>query len=602
MKLITLDFETYYSRELSLSKMTTESYIRDPQFEVIGVAVKVDDGKTVWASGSHEEIAEFLEQFEIENNALIAHNAAFDCAILNWRFGIKPKFIFDTLSMARPLHALTVGGSLAKLVEHYGLGAKGTEVVNAMGKRKTDFSPSELAAYAEYCINDVELTYQLLKKLSKGFPRVELQIIDMMVRMFTEPTLVIDRGVLDTHLTDIREKKAKLMAAIEAGTEDLMSNDKFAQALKGLGVEPPMKISLRTGKPAYAFAKTDTDFKALLEHPDEQVQNLVAARLGVKSTIEETRTESFIAISQRGTLPILLNYYGAHTGRASGGDKVNLQNLPRGGALRQSIAAPPGFVLVACDSSQIEARTVGWLAGQEDLTQAFAAGEDIYSLFASDVYGRPVNKHTDPQARHVGKTAILGLGYGMSAPKFQLTLKNGKPSMDLADAECKRVVDLYRRKYSRIPALWRQSQDLLIALYEGREHGLKDGLVTSTTDGRLRLPNGLYLNYPALSTEDGKNFSYKQRHEYIKVYGAKLVENITQALARIIVFDQMLAISKRYKVVLTVHDEVVILAPEDKADVAKAFMEEMMSTPPSWGIGLPISCEAGIGKNYGECK
>jgi DNA polymerase I-like protein with 3'-5' exonuclease and polymerase domains len=601
MKLICLDFETFYSREFSLSKMTTESYIRDPRFEVIGVAVKVDDGETEWFSGSYEDTAQLLEQFDIENSALIAHNAAFDCAILNWHFGIKPKFIFDTLSMARPLHALTVGGSLAKLVEHYGLGAKGTEVVNAIGKWRADFPPSELAAYGNYCINDVDLTYRLFKLLAKGFPKPELLIIDMMIRMFTEPVLSLDKATLEEHLRAVRDKKAALMEKIEAGTEDLMSNDKFAEALRGLGVEPPTKISLRTGKVAYAFAKTDTDFKALLEHPDEQVQSLVAARLGVKSTIEETRTESFIAISERGTLPILLNYYGAHTGRASGGDKVNLQNLPRGGALRKSITAPKGHVLVACDSAQIEARTVAWLAGQEDLVQAFSDGEDIYSLFASDVYGRPVTKETDSAARGVGKAAILGLGYGMSAPKFQLTLKNGKPPVELPDAECKRIVDFYRRKYAKIPMLWKAAQNLLIAMYEGREYSICGGLVA--TDGkRLRLPNGLHLNYPGLGTEDGKNFSYKQRHEHIKVYGAKLVENITQALARIIVFDQMLAVSKRYKVVLTVHDEVVIVVPENEAQQAEQFMIETMSRPPSWGTGLPIACEAAIGKTYGDCK
>jgi DNA polymerase len=316
MKLITLDFETYFSKDFSLSKMTTESYIRSPEFEVIGVAVKVDDGPTEWATGSHEEISEFLAQFNIQDCALLAHNAAFDCAILSWRFGIHPKFIFDTLSMARPLHALTVGGSLAKLAEHYELGAKGTEVFSSIGKRRADFTDYEMERYGEYCKNDVELTYKLLKKLLRGFPKSELQVIDMMVRMFTEPVLTLDKPTLDAHLLSIQTKKQKLMDAIDAGTEDLMSNDKFADVLKSLGVTPPMKISLRTGKPAYAFAKTDTDFKALLEHPDEQVQNVVAARLGVKSTIEETRTESFIAISQRGTLPILLNYYGAHTGRA----------------------------------------------------------------------------------------------------------------------------------------------------------------------------------------------------------------------------------------------------------------------------------------------
>ena len=601
MSIITIDMETYYDKDFSLSKMTTEAYIRDPRFEVIGFSIKVESGPSIWFSGDHETLKKKLQQFNLEKSFVIAHNAAFDCAILTWIFGIKPRFIIDTLSMARPKHGLTVGGSLAALAKHYELGEKGTEVVAAMGKRRADFSFEDLCAYGQYCCNDVDLTYELFLKLAKGFPRSELNVIDMMIRMFTEPVLQLDKAKLEAHLANVLDKKEKLMAKVETSTADLMPNDKFADVLRIVGVEPPMKISLRTGKPSYAFAKTDPGLKDLLEHEDERVQALVAARLGVKSTLEETRTQSFIGIAERGPLPIMLNYYGAHTGRASGGDKINLQNLPRGGALRDAITAPDGYMLVACDSSQIEARTVGWLAQQDDLTQAFKDGEDIYSMFASDVYGRKVTKETDSAARHVGKTAILGLGYGMSAPKFKITLKNGKPSVDMPEDECKGVVDLYRNKYYKIPQLWRACQKLLVAMYEGRREELMDGLVY--TDGtNIRLPNGLYLRYPELSTEDGKNFTYKQRRETIHVYGGKVTENIVQALARIIVFDQMAAISKKYKVVLTVHDEVVVCVPESEVETAVTFMTEQMSIAPKWAAGLPITCEAGYGRTYGDCK
>jgi DNA polymerase len=297
----------------------------------------------------------------------------------------------------------------------------------------------------------------------------------------------------------------------------------------------------------------------------------------------------------------MLNYYGAHTGRASGGDKVNLQNLPRGGALRKAIVAPKGHLLVACDSSQIEARTVAWLAGERELVDAFAQNTDIYSSFASEVYERPINKKDHPLERHVGKTSILGLGYGMSAAKFKGTLKVGKPSVEMAEQDCERVVNLYRTKYANIVRLWKESHYLLEAIAKGARFGVGAEGIAYAVEGGIALPNGMMLRYPELQKgEDG--YTYKQRRETKKIYGAKVTENIVQALARIIVFNQMLAISKRYKVVLTVHDEVVIVAPEQEAEEAKAFMMEQMSIAPDWADGLPLACEADIGYSYGDCK
>jgi hypothetical protein len=291
MNIIALDFETYYDKEYSLSKITTEEYVRSELFEAIGVGVQVNDEPTVWFSGDHQRTYDWLHEFDWQNSFLLAHNAVFDASILSWRFDIYPKGILDTLSMARAWHGVDVGGSLAFLAEKYQLGKKGTEVVDALGKRRADFSPDELKAYSGYCINDVNLTRALFDILIQNFPTKELKVIDTTIKMFTEPTLELDLPLLEQHLENVKAKKEQLLEMAAANRDDLMSNDKFAELLKKMGVEPPVKISAKTGKEAWAFAKTDEAFKELANHPDPRVQILVGARLGNKTTLEETRTQ-----------------------------------------------------------------------------------------------------------------------------------------------------------------------------------------------------------------------------------------------------------------------------------------------------------------------
>jgi DNA polymerase len=318
VKIIVIDFETLYTRDYSLSRLTTEEYIRDPQFETIGVAVQVDDGEPEWFSGTKKQIKAWLDQFDWQNSVAVAHNAAFDMAILNWHFDIRPKRIADTLSMARALDGPDAGNSLAKLAARHGAGTKGDEVINALGKRRLGFTPQELARYGAYCCNDVALTHKLFAKMAQGFPLSELRLIDLTIRMFTEPKLCLEKADLELHLEEVRRKKADLLGKSLISKDNLMSNPQLAETLRSLDVEPPMKISPTTGKETYAFAKNDEEFKALLEHENPIVQAIVAARLGVKSTLEESRTERFIGISERGTLPVPLRYYAAHTGRWGG--------------------------------------------------------------------------------------------------------------------------------------------------------------------------------------------------------------------------------------------------------------------------------------------
>jgi len=606
MKILTIDFETYYTNgDLGFKKQTTEEYVRDPRFHVIGVAVKVGDGETEWFSGTREETHEFLSRFDWNSSIAIAHNALFDMAILNWHFNIRPKAIADTLSMARAIHGTEVGNSLDKLTTYYQLGKKGNDTTWAINLRREDFTEQQLAQYGAYCINDVNLTYDLFMTLLPQFQKTELKLVDTTIRMFTEPVLRLNVPLLQQHLVDVKGRKRKLLVESGATVDDLMSNQKFAELLRGLGVEPPMKISPTTGKETLAMAKSDEGFKALAEHPDERVQILVAARLGNKTTLEETRTERLLAIAERGLIPVPLSYYAAHTGRWGGSDKLNFQNFPsRGenaGKLKSAILAPEGHVIIDCDSSQIEARVLAWFAGQDDLTEAFRKGEDVYKIMASAIYNKDVEA-IDKQERFVGKTTILGAGYGMGANKFQTQLKTF--GVDTSLEETQRIISVYRETYPKIPALWAQGSSAIAAMSKGQTAKWGNGAVAIGAGGIL-MPNSLYQRYPNLKKvkdKDGKEqYIYDSRKGVTKLYGGKLTENICQGLARCIIGEQLIHISKRYKVVLTVHDAVACIAPKEEAKEAMAYVMECMRYTPTWAEGIPLNCEAGFGESYGDC-
>ena len=606
MKIISIDFETYYDQQFSLSKLTTEEYIRSSEFEVIGVAIQADNESPQWFSGTREQTKKFLESQELNKNIVLAHNAMFDMAILNWHFGISPRGIADTLSMARALHNTEVGGSLKALAEYYQLGEKGTEVLNALGKRRIDFTAEELKRYGDYCINDVVLTLALFKCLAIDFPNGELRLIDMTIRMFSEPALFLDVPMLKMHLEDIKAKKQELMDSIHHSKEELMSNDKFAELLKLLNIDPPRKISLTTGKEAWAFAKTDEGFKALLEHENEMVQILATARLGIKSTIEETRTQRFIDIAGRGKMPIPLRYYAAHTGRWGGDDKVNMQNLPRNSVLKHAICAPNGYLVIDSDSSQIEARTLAWLAEQNDLVDAFEKGEDVYKIMASSIYVKDAEEISKSE-RFVGKTTILGCGYGMGSKKFGAQLKTF--GVEIAEDEASRIIQVYRETYDWIPVLWQQANRALEAMISNKGAPLgKQGVLYVEGSKGIRLPNGMHIKYPNLRrvNTNGKDelvYDTKRGKAVIpnRIYGGKVVENVCQALARIIIGEQMLMVAKKYKVVMTVHDAIACIVPESEVETAKEYVEICMKMRPKWALDLPLGCETGCGKTYGEC-
>ena len=654
MDIVTIDFETYYDKDYSLRKMTTEAYIRDERFEVLGVATKCGSNSPEWVS---HNIQEHLDSLNLQDKAILAHNTVFDGAILSWIYNVKPKFWFDTMSMARPTNANTTGCSLDALAYANRIGAKGKEILNSIGKHKEDFTSEEWGRFEQYCINDVELTYKLFNKLKTSeeyviyngdtFPLSELMVIDSTIRMYTEPSIILDKQILKDHLRKVKAKKAKLlkdltdvckrMPDMVNFTDDddmtrkvIMSDKKFAQLLERFGVEPPTKISPATGKLTYAFAKTDEEFVAMKDSSDIVVSTLVNTRLGTKSTIEETRTENLIKVADRGKLPIMLNYYGAHTGRFSGGDKLNLQNLPRNGAIRRALTADKGKVLIACDSSQIEARVLAWLAKETELVKAFKEGRDVYSEFASKVFGRKITKE-DTSSRFIGKTCILGLGYGMGSHKYWDTVNKGLKSINLDKYEprqmvsiemAKQIVTLYRRENQNIVDFWQVCDYALQHIANNTEFTIanhKEYFMETESRG-IPLPNGMWIKYPALHNHHG-DWRYisnsRTFRKYIKakvagtsledkdwtnIYGGKITENIVQALARIIISEQMIGISKHYPIAFQVHDEIIVSVDQTEKSNALKLITETMSTPPTWAPDLPVACEAGVGSNYGEVK
>lgn len=640
--IVTLDFETFYSKDYSLTKKeyNTSSYIRDPQFYAQCLGIKDGIKKTVWYE--HKDIPYALKKHNVANRPIMCHNTAFDGFILSHHYGVVPPFYLDTLSMARALHGTLGRNDLDTVSRLYGRGGK-IKPQNLKKVKGIRILPDDLLEdLAEYMCGDVDECFEIGKIQLEVFPLAELELIDWTVRAFCDPVLRIDGKLvmeeLEDEVTGKASKRRALMALesikglVDPDAPDtdtaiasiLQSADKFAMALEGLGVEAPLKISPATGELAYAFAKNDLAFQELLEHEDDRVVALVEARLATKSTQGETRARRMLELVGK-PVPVAYNYCGAHTTRWSGGNKLNFQNFPRQsflkdgaldlttGRLRRSILAPPGHVLVVCDSAQIEARVNAWLAGQDDVLEVFATGGDIYKRMASQIYGVPVELVTKDQ-RFIGKIAVLGLGYGMGWKKFQATLAMGTmgPAVFIDDREAQRIVRMYRKAANKIVEMWKRSEQILGSMIQKEEGAYK---CLEWDHETIWLPNGLGLHYYALNAEfDGEkytNFQYRERGRYKKIYGGLAVENKVQALARVVIGEQLLDTraklakmplkrTQHARVVMTTHDELVACVPKAAAKDTLAMMIDSMRTAPRWAPGLPLNAEGGFDVCYSK--
>ncbi len=612
MNIITLDFETFFSDDYMLKKMMMEAYIRDPRFEAHGAAVRYPKYGTRWFSGT--ELIEALQELPWEETVCLCHHAQFDGFILSHHYGIKPACWLDTLSMFRLVHPSHLSASLDNVRQVYGLPSKRTPYEKFKGRHWHELSLEVQQEIATGSCDEVESIWRIFNEMMKTFPHEELPVIDATIRMFTEPVLEADIELLGKVWSDEARAKARKLRELALDERDLQSNELFASLLRAEGVEAETKAG-KNGA-IYAFAKTDSFMQDLLEHEDEHLRALAEARLGVKSTIDQTRAERLGWMASRGAMPVYLAYAGAHTTRWSGGDKVNWQNFRRGGLLRKSIKAPEGFKLAKIDLSQIECRILNYVAGQWDKIEEFRSGKDPYVGVASAFYGFPVTKLNHPGERQAGKVVELQAGYGSGGPKIAASLRRADPPILITDEEGTHWRDAYRDTHPAVVELWREAGQRLSWLNGGLEG--QWGPV-KIKNHRIWLPNGAPLIYDTLEWHEpsieeieqaftrgvpdwkarNPHWRFRVRKGWAIIHGAYLVENLIQALARVIISQAMLRLRAHgIRTVLTEHDSLVFLVDNDKGVELYEWAKREVCRSPTWMPDIPIDCEGVLDERY----
>jgi hypothetical protein len=621
MKVIFGDFETYYDSEYSLTNMSAIEYILDARYETISCSLAVDNDEPIFFPRS--SAINYLRSID-EPYAFVSHNALFDAAILAFKYNIHPAILVDTLSMCRAVIGYLLRSlRLGDVLNHFGFEAKGTTIKDVKGMHFEDIFRNQYLwdRFIYYNNRDCHGCRQIYFKLIPHLSAREMRVMDTVIRMVTQPQLKLDLSKLEQYYTEVSAHKQQLLTY--GFSKDIyMSNDKFATILEQYGVDPPRKLSHTTGGLTWAFAKTDNSFMELQDHPNEIVQKLMEARLGLKTTIEETRTKRFINIAHAtinswgpdgAWLPVPLKYSGAHTHRLSGDWKLNMQNLSvrKQRILREAIIAPPGYFIVAVDAKQIEARLVAWLAGEHKLLQAFIEERDTYREFAADIYNKSSLSSVTKLERFTGKTCILGLGFGMSDIKLLYTLRNAareeKMDVEYTIEQTARWVIVYRSQFRQIIELWTYGKHILRGMLAGKANGWKIG--PCMVDGlSIVLPSGLRLQYNNLRLDkDTGNFWYEYAGRWKKIYGAKLIENIVQALDRQYVMDAAMRTETEchqygmnIRIALQLHDENVYCVPREQASKLTRIAYANMCHSPWWGLDFPAAAEVKAGLNYAD--
>lgn len=684
MRNIYLDFETYYASDYTLGKMSIEEYVRDPRFAAYLCCLAIDNSP-IYAVGP-DDLARVLPALGLDrgDTRTFMHNGKFDGFILSQRYGIHIAHPVCTRCLGRWCGLSRLGReSLKAQSELLNTGHKGTFIGNMLGRRIEDLTASERKAYVDYCRLDVDLLRNNARILMEGVPDDVVDFIGLSLNMYLDPVFVLDREGLENYRQQLlaasqaaQERLSRLFSfnSVPEFLKALRSRDTFCKMMESIGGKVPMKVSEARTATARAklearlpdpeaqrlldsgayvvmtpsLAKNDPEFVALMNSDNEDIAELARARAENNSSIAMSRCLTFQRIAERGTLPVSLEAYFAHTGRYSAGasddmrsDATNLQNLAKRGAdltLRKCVQVPAGHKLVACDSSQIEARVEAWISGETWLLQAFANKEDPYCHMASSIYSEPYetildwtkgasahDENADPAVkkryktyRNVGKTAVLQLGYYAGASKLALYLRQQGimlgETVEQHEAEARRIVQIYRNRNSCIRDFWRMCDGLLRAMVDGDSGLFGPGnvfrfngkhLVCGRRVPGVRLPDGYWLCYPELRTEivDGRpEYRYttieKGKEVTKRIHAGVLCNNICQGTAFALIRWQAVQINKLYPIRINIHDSLGVVVPEAQAQQAYDDMVRIMSSVPAWAKGMPVACEAEIGVDF----
>lgn len=630
MHTLVVDYETFFDTDYTLKKLPTLLYIRDPRFLIWGAAVKWDDEPAKWIRGP--DLEEFFAQVPWDDTIEIVHNALFDRTISYEKFGIVPARRVDTAGLCRALLPRDLSFELDAIGPILGLGGKvkgGDPLQRCKGIR--ELPPDLEQDLAEYACGDAEIEYGIFKLLYEHLPRDEQVFMDLTIRMGSEGLLHFDDAMGGGVEAAIEEDRNHKLSIVGVTPEQLRSREQFAELLRARGVEPPTKISPKTGKETYAFSKQDPAYVALGAEPE--VADLIQARnvWASNNAITRVRNLGKICALAPYTLPVQVNYNGAHTGRLSGGGGINMQNLnARGpqGKLRHAITAPPGCVIVVKDLKGIELRMNMWFSGQHDVLEFIRQGGDPYVDEAVNQFNIRPEEVTKLQ-RQLGKVIRLGAQYGMGHRKFRAYVATGPYGMDpiyLNEEEAFNTIQNYRRKHPWVKASWDWLTYVGLPALSDKGNDVERGPVILEHE-QIRLPNGLALQYPNLvATEEGWVWGLNGKTH--RIYGGIMQENIVQALAGVAIKEQMIEIDRELgggtfaqelfakamtdaaveqmkrqvqakgAVVHQVHDEILAVCREQDAEDVAALMDEVMTTPLAWAPDLPLEVEGGYDYRY----
>lgn len=619
MQTLVHDYESYLDSEVTLKTMPTIQYVRHPKFKVHGAAIKEDDRPAFWVTG--KDLPKYYAGVQWEEIDSISHHALFDCLVTYEHYGHTPKRRIDTLGLARALLPADLDFDLDSLGTVLGIGGKhgGGKIIQRI-KGIVDLPADLELELAEYAIVDAERAYQFYQLLWPHLPEIERRLLDLTIRMGTQGVLRFNHTTAQEAKRESEERRTKIILASGLSETTLRSADKLAEEFRKRGVEPPTKVSEKKSKTAgteirtYAFSKSDRAFLDLLDHPD--VAHIANGRLAAMSSGDVKRIDRLLAITGLApfNIPMPLNYCGAHTYRWSGTGKINVQNLKKengkAGKLRKSFEAPDGYVINVADSAQIELRMNMWYCKQLDILDILSRPDgDVYSHTATSLFNRPINKAM-VQERQFGKVVELGCGYQMGWPKFKATCAigpMGNPPIFISNEEAQNAINTYRATHPMVVAKWDWLARVAIPTMAQKDCHLQDGPITFKFE-RIELPNGLALQYPNLrfhvNEETGESgWVYGLNGVVHKIYGGKLLENIIQALARIVVAEQLDRIDREVEHAVCAsmtHDENIAVSPDPHAENVQRQMIAIMSTAPAWAPDLPVKAEGGYAKEYSK--
>lgn len=661
MRIVTLDFETYFDSKAkySLANMGPLEYVRDKRFYVQCVSIRINKGETYVIEAIDGKDAQVLHALRLDEPGTITvgHNLnGFDCLVLSEYYGIHPYMLVDTIPMMHWLGLSRIMSrshkALTTLLNH---GIKQAGTVVSDGKRtKEEFTPDEWSFFLRYCRDD---TLQCSENFYSMLPFMDIDAIKLMsltAKMATEPAFIPDRAMLQDYERELNSQSEQALAKLQqflhfSSVDDMLkgirSRTTFPKLLAEAGCACPMKWSEKQCKEIPAISKTDLEFTKLLQSDNEQVRLLVQTRLEQNSSIQMSRTQSLLSFADK-PIPIMLSVLNAHTGRYTAGnegksDGLNFQNFskrdPTKLALRKSLKAPDGYSVVACDSSQIEARILAWVSGQDDLVEQFRTGRDPYAEMASKIFHVPAQdihdaakSNDDPRHntyktyRNVGKTCVLSAGYGVGAQKFSDTLLRTKVHLDPDPIKHQEMAQqahaIYRQSAWAIVKFWRVCDKIVQTLTASTQLGEygKFGAHNEFSYGRaivplsqvncayVAMPNGYRLWYPNLRFElkDGRNVMVYDRFVHGKtmatsLYGGGLTENVCQSLAFMMLgWQACRMVDAGIPLKANIHDAWITVVPTGQAEHTKQLMEKIMSSTPDWLLGFPVGCEAEIGTDF----